>query len=53
MNGFEIKKGKPSSFGQIIELALACYADSLHSKSEPGSGECMMLNRDNARTLIP
>jgi hypothetical protein len=28
-----IQAGKPSSFGQIIELALACYADSLRSKS--------------------
>ena len=29
-----IQAGTPSSFGQIIEQALACYADSLRSKSE-------------------
>lgn len=28
-----IQIGKPSSFGKIIELALACYADNLRSKS--------------------
>ncbi len=28
-----IQAGKPSSFGNIIELSLACYADSLRSKS--------------------
>lgn len=27
-----IQAGKTSSFGQIIELALACYADSLYPK---------------------
>lgn len=31
-----IQAGTPSSFGQIIELALASYADSLRSKSGPG-----------------
>lgn len=30
-----IRAGKPSSFGQIIEQALACYANRLHSKSGP------------------
>lgn len=29
-----IQAGTPSSFGQIIEQVLACYADSLRSKSE-------------------
>ena len=28
-----IQAGNSSSFGQIIEQALACYADSLRSKS--------------------
>ena len=28
-----IQAGNPTSFGQIIEQALACYADSLRSKS--------------------
>ena len=30
-----IQAGNPSSFGQIIEQALACYADSLRSKPGP------------------